>query len=911
MVTIRYYKDPATGEFTTHTHERVIDFVRANFFTQDEILDLRFFDGEVVGGEFVDALDICDGVVAVSHNSKIPQTPDWWIYALIAVATTTATVLLMNNVQVPETSNQTQESATNALGATENEPRIGQRIDDIFGYVGRHMPPLWQVPYRIGVNNEETEVLLLCLGRGRYQTWEDRWYDGDTRVIDIPNAQVSKYEPGTWPGNGSPSFTIGDPVNEKIGIYRQSNDLNPAELLPPNDLDNSLGAKWTITGHTMTATSLPDGFSIIESFPIGSQLELKDFYYLSGPTSVTLYHTGSPSSQLFNGFTTQTDLNQVIYNVTATTETSVTISVPPDAPADVINAWNTMSGYVVPEQYWRGSGQPGVDFYTLTSLVIGSPWYADNTLLQPITVDEFNRVPLAAEPFNGYIGPFKVHDDATEVILNFVSASGFYKLVENKEQHIDATVEVLIEELDVNEDPTGQTTIQYVTYSSNDSVRKAVFETAKFLMPYDKQRISCRRTTDRDKGDKTSNVDIIEWRDFYSYEPVGSIDLGDVTLAHVVIPSNSQSRLIKNRKQNVDVMRLITEYQGDGVFGPAETYPTDNFAQILIHMSLDPFIGRLSLENINADGWLLLSQQIQDYFGSPEMVRFGYDFDDTQVTYQDSYIKVAQVVGCNPYAQNGVYDLSFERRQDVTSMQITCRNKLPETESREDIYEQQYDGVEVTWRNPENGIAETFYVPEDRSAVNPERIDLDGCITLEGVYKFAYRQYNKQRYNRYSVSFDVDEFGRTVIPGKRIDSPDGTRFVSRPGVEDGYRVFDGEVVEVNGLVVELSEPVQFTPGEDHYITFTLTNGDNSEAILCTQLDDFRVTLAAMPVNPIYDGYSMDRTKYMVASEQLRESVALLPQTIEFKMDDAGNETNTITSVNYDHRYYKNDLDVVG
>ena len=49
MVTIRYYKDPLTGEFTEHKHERVIDFIRSNFFTRDDILDLRFFSMEVLG----------------------------------------------------------------------------------------------------------------------------------------------------------------------------------------------------------------------------------------------------------------------------------------------------------------------------------------------------------------------------------------------------------------------------------------------------------------------------------------------------------------------------------------------------------------------------------------------------------------------------------------------------------------------------------------------------------------------------------------------------------------------------------------------------------------------------------------------------------------------------------------------
>lgn len=909
MVTIRYYKDPLTGEFTEHTHERVIDFIRSNFFTRDDILDLRFFSLEVLGEELREYLDIDDGVIAVTHDSKLPHG-QVAVFAIIALVTAVATILLMPSVSIPDHGNNSQKSATNSLGSTQNEARVGQRIDDIFGYVSKHMPPLWQVPYRVGVNNEETEVLLLCLGRGRYQTWADRWYDGNTRLIDIPNAQLSKYEPGTWPGNGTPSFQIGSDINEKIGIYRQSNDLNPAELLPPNDLDNSLGAKWSITGTTLTLIESPEGFSMTESFTVGGLVKLENFYYFGPPTSKTLYSNTQPGGYLFNGGEELVDLGQVQYTVVDVTSTTLTISVPVDAPADVVAAWSAMSGYVVPEKYAYVYGQVGVDFYTSDVQIYTSTWYVDSAKTLMVNRDIATLIPLASKPFDGYIGPFNVPNDADEMILNFVSANGFYKLVENRETSISANIEVFVEELDDDGIATGNSTIYPVVYSSNNSVRKSVFQTKRIVLSYEKSRVSARRTTDRDKSDKVSNIDIIEWRDFYSFENVSGLDLGDVTLAHVVIPSNSQSRLIKERKQNVDVVRLITEYQGNGVFGPTESFASDNFAQVLIHMSLDPFIGRQSLENINADGWLLLSQQIEDYFGSANAVRFGYDFDDTQVTYQDSFVQVAQVVMSKPYVQNGVYDLSFERTQNTSSMQVTCRNKMPGSEVREDVFERKYDGVEVTWRDEISGVSETFYVPEDRSATNPDRIDFNGCITREQAYKFAYRVYNRQIYNRYNVSFDVDEFGRNIVPGKRIDSPDGTRFVVRKDNTEGYRVFDGEVVEVNGLLVELSEPVVFIGGEDHYVTFTKSNGDNSDPILCTQIDDFTIALSELPAEAIYDGYSQDRTKFVLVSEQLRESIAIIPETIEFKMDDNGAETNTVSAINYDSRYYKNDLDVV-
>ena len=49
MVTIKYYPDPLTGEAVVSEYESVIDFIRENFKSRDDILDLRFFDCEILG----------------------------------------------------------------------------------------------------------------------------------------------------------------------------------------------------------------------------------------------------------------------------------------------------------------------------------------------------------------------------------------------------------------------------------------------------------------------------------------------------------------------------------------------------------------------------------------------------------------------------------------------------------------------------------------------------------------------------------------------------------------------------------------------------------------------------------------------------------------------------------------------
>lgn len=990
MVKIIYYADP-TKESETFECETVADFLLPRFKTRDELLDLRFFDGDLLSHEIDqingDFLDINEGVVAITHDSMIPRDPFTW-YVVIAVTFAVLTIVLMPSI--PKMGGgRDQQSGTNALGDSTNEPRINERIDDIFGTVNKHVPSLWQVPYKIGVNNQEAEVLLCCVGRGKYDINPDNWYDGDTPVKNIPNASVNIYGPGKNPSVSEPDLIIGNEITEKIGIYRQSNDLNPSELLPPNARENA-GIKWRLSGSggsaVLNADFMPDGFDFQEFYNVGDTVNLSDVYYLSSNGTIDLYRSNTieqssliasnPSSiaasntsqdisisipagaiEVTDGTNTYSNTNPVDgsgsnsitvnidsesivitgdtqdtrtgvrfqnynqpvdlggegnidYVITAVTSNSITLSIPADAPLTVVNAWSAMSNYYPPSFYAEVNNLDLGSYYVTDNTIQTGDWFFyQSETVYPVTVNSEVLNPITGAPFDNRIGPLFIPDNTDEIIINLVSNNGFYKLDENSEVAITANVIVKIYELDVNGNETGNVTSEFHTYSSNgDSVTQSVFKTLRLVIPYDRCKITAERTSFRDKRKEVSNVDKIEWRDLYTFESVNVTDFGDVTLAHVYTPSNSQSRLIKQRKQNVDLTRLITQYLGNGSFGPAESYATNNASQIIVHTALDPYIGRLSLSNINADGFLDISNEITNYFGSSIMNSFGYVFDTTKLTYQDTFAIICDAIMCTPYAQNGIYDAFFERKQTISSMQITCRNKIVGSETRKTDYHRKYDGVELNYRDNDTGVSETIYVPSDQSSRNPERKDLSGCTTKLQALRYANRMYNRQLYEIEYTKFDVDEFGRNIIPNKRIDSPDSTRFTKREGVTDGYRVYDGEVVEINGMQVELSEPVEFTAGEDHYITFTKDNGDSSQAILCTQVDEFTVSLSTMPSEPIYDGYDKDRTKFMLVSEQLAESVALIPKTIEYNLSDDGDEIHTVSSVNYTDKYYQNDLD---
>ncbi len=691
MVTIRYFKSATSKKFETHWVNNIAEFLKAKDFTREELLDLRFFKVDVLGEE-IDTingyfLNISDGEIEIFHGSQLPEGPvvPFLPYIIAALSFVAALVL---TPQVTSGESITQ-SSTNKLGSSSNEARVNERIDDVFGYVAKHTPPLWQVPYRIGVDNQETEVLLLCVGRGKYDIDLDEIYDGYTAYGNIPKAKANIYEPGTHPDNGDPAQTLGGLVDQPIGIYRESDDLNASELLPPNDISVSSDAEWSVVElagtATLTLTNAVDlDVDLQDYFTVGDDVLLIETIVFIDTGTTTLYR-GTIQDLISYDFDTGN-----VYDISGEYEITVVTS---DSIAITGTTWGNISGDIIDGEYYDvNDTTTGEDlFYTLDDTIVyeegddtivyeeGTPseqvtWYQNYTCSggepedygyqDPITAQELTADPDVGQLFDNVVGPITIYEGSEKIIANITSLNGFYKIDGTTYKDVDAEVEFVVQETDEDGELTGRSFSTTVDYSSNEDNRTySVYQSVYIDIPYDYAQIYGRRKTDRDKSSGVSNIDKIEWTALYSFNSnPDNTDFGDVTLMHCVVPSNSQSRLVKDRKTNLNLTRKITQYFGDGVFGPEESYATDDFSQILIHTALDPKCGRLTESQINADGLLSLAEQITTYFGSSEMIRFGYDFDTTEMSYEDMFILICNVVNCIPYVQNGVYDAFFRAR---------------------------------------------------------------------------------------------------------------------------------------------------------------------------------------------------------------------------------------------------------
>ncbi len=416
--------------------------------------------------------------------------------------------------------------------------------------------------------------------------------------------------------------------------------------------------------------------------------------------------------------------------------------------------------------------------------------------------------------------------------------------------------------------------------------------------PSTRWRLRARRITDSDTAFEGSVVDEIKWRDLYACSSVDQLHFGDVTTVQSVTFATDGALAIKERKLNLLVTRKLPRRVSGSTF-TTELYPTQNVAEILSAICLDPQIGNRPAAEIDFDNFYQTRQDIVDYFGV-DVAQFNYTIDSENLSFEETVSMIAEAVYCRAYRRGSVIRLFFERQTENSAILFNHRNKLPGSEQRTEGSAAENDGIEYQWINPANDAAETIYLPVDRSAVNPKRIESVG-VRIEAQAKIhAYREWNKLQFQDVVTEFDALPEANLLTVSERILCADNTRAGSQ----------DGEIVGVdsnNPRLVTLSQPFDWTVGGPFRIFLQNSDGQVESMAVQSGGSSRLALLAVTPRTPIVlrgDGYNP--TGYIIGQGASPRQAQPFIVTEKGVPNDDG--TIPLTAINYDDRYYQNDLD---
>lgn len=858
-------------------------------------------------------------VVTVLQSPGGPAVPIL-INIAIALAVSVVMSLLFPPPAMPGNVNRTQSSANNNLAGRENEVRLLQRVEDIYGAV-RAIPSLLMPTYNKYQGHQRVEYGYYCVGRGYYDISSIR--DGDSLISDISGSSAAVYAPFTSPNGpvgSSPQIQVGDSIIDSIVTAARSVQVDGLTLKAANQIQ--LPASGT---YTFWPAGTGDGYTIptgLTTDVISQDRKRPNFNAIGNPgdtltismSSLLLHAVGSMRViALDRSYTDMSDDGVLFQGLVpgavvtfsgfaeAGNNGTFTVLAKPDA-----RTLTMTSGSQVDEPSALATVSATVD-YTATRTIdeAGDGWVAltGSTFGALVTGTAAIQIDNGLTEWSDWVTLPQA--DRTEVWVNVLAQLGMYK-DDGGKSAASVTFEVQIERLSTELAPTGQ--VETVTDTINGAVTDERAVTVERVTAWTgPARVRARRVTPFDYDFGGTVVDEIKWSDLYAVSPVDKTHFGNKTTIHTITRATPRATAARQRQLNCLASRKLPSVSADGsVSGAFDSEgrhisgtiaATSRVVDILAAVAADPRIGNgaAQVDLVQIHG---VQQQLDAW--SAAAGQFNYTFDSDQTSFEETLTIIANAAFCIPYRQSGRIRLGFDRLQTSSTALFTHRNKRPasETVTRSFSTDAEYDGVEFVYADPDTEQSETIKLPLDGSATKYKRFEIPGIRSFPQAWYRANREYRKLLGQRLAIETECTTDARLLLPNSRIDIVDNTRFKS----------YDGEVIGQSGLVLTLSRDVAFTDGAAHSILLMRRDG-SLQSIACTAgAAANQVVLANAPAEAIVTTPGQDgiRTIFSFASDSSRAAQAWLVQ--EVGMSDG--QYIRIKAINYSPDYYAADTQSV-
>jgi hypothetical protein len=926
--------------WTTHETANVCEFLQSQFDVWPDTA--RIYNGNV--SESTDVTPRDDAGIARLNELDGPfyvvvypgyVSAIWYVVALIVAVVVVAVVL---KAKIPNTAlrNTQEQSPNNDLAERTNKPRPLARIPDIYGTV-RSTPDLLAVPYSLFINHIEVEYAYMCVGRGLYEVSDVR--DDTTLIADIDGASVEVYGPNTSPNSGdSPQLRIGSDISEPVLNVKRSNSVNGQVLRSPNG--QSVVGDNNIRFVTPNVIEIkPDsGLKFGDKFSSGDLLHVQNasLYssYVTQTQEITAYSdgyfefavsaidsnyvAGAEITIVYAKFFVYDEFNFSSYQAYSLSGTYKIDSVETEMlgglylhritlinPSNINSDWALADGELQATASLKiSTGTPTYDFngsYLIVSLDDSTIHLSDPASVSSswtgLTASSYMS-PTVTTSGDKWVGPFIIDGlNRQKIYANFVALNGLYKDDGQNQQQFDVTLE--LEATPINADGSSRGSVESWQAVVQGS---AIYRTTRAISVKvvtalaGRYSVRARRVTASDLSFKGSVVDEVKWRDLYAVSDVDQTHFGNVTTIQSVTFVTSGALTLKERKLNVLASRKIESKQEDGSFA---VMPTSNAADILRAVCLDPYIGNRSVDEIDITNFYESVAAVESYFGTSIASKFNHTFDNTNVSFEEMAISIADAVFCQAYRRGNVIKLAFEKATQDSVLLFNHRNKLPGSETRTINFgnNNDNDGIEFQYVDPEDDALVTLYLPEDRSAVNPKKIESVGIRNRLQAWFHAWRDWNKIRYSNQVVEFEATQEADLIIPQDRILVADNTR----PSTQDG------DVIGQNGLELELSHDVTFETGVTYTVFIQHVDGTVESIQINSASASNKIVLANPPRAALALGEDLyARATYVIVGNNSARQNAFLVS--EKTPND--NFTSNIKAINYDDRYYDNDADFI-
>lgn len=818
----------------------------------------------------------------------VPAGPETWVPLIVSLVISVAAVLLTPKPDVPSAANRRQDSATNSLGNRSNEAKPGERFQDVRGFEPAVYADLLMEPHRRYTDNREIEFVYGTATAGLGLISNPR--DGITKWEVVEGSQLDVYGPGTEPGNGSPVQTFGDSqITFPIVASTRSRNVTGQILPPPNQLEVEPLYYLVSNDGTIRVKDPEPDFDFRNTYDVGDTITLRNWYswQFAGEISVETGTVGSNDIPVFTRYNVYNRKElEGEYVLTVVDKEFITVTPSPD--------WSFFGTDEALREF---------AYYSVTY----DYYYIDSDRTPEGRLYGWTRqayTPTVQGLFDETVGPFELPEGSTSGWFNILAQNGIRK-AGNTDEVYSVKCQFTLYELDSNGARTGlNTVLPEITLSSNPVlITDQVGVTQDFTTPYYRTEVEGRRTSQTDEDFSGTVIDEVKWAAMYSVEPTPVVLPSDVTTVYATIKQTPAALGVQERKLNFGVTRYERSYLGNGQMSSTLDTPSDEFADAVVGLALDPTVGKnVTLEQLNVDSLYAVQEEIVEYFGTRDAVKFGYSFSTTDMTFEDHLTLIARAVFCKVFRVGNTYEFRFNRPRSKgeTALLLNHRLKYNGTDKRNrrftDPDRKGYDGVVVSYKDAKTKVFEDIRIPEGTFPVNPYEVELPGVTNKQIATYHALREWNRIKYRRVFHETEAHSLARGLVPDDRITMANDTLTRSQ----------NGSVLAQSGLELRLAEGVTVTAGESYTITLLYKSG-TVENILCEAgtIGPTWVKLFSLPSEDLYTGSLEMRTAYNLYETVDAEEDDMLVEAMTVSIKN-GQERVRVQAVNYDVRYWDGD-----
>lgn len=392
-------------------------------------------------------------------------------------------------------------------------------------------------------------------------------------------------------------------------------------------------------------------------------------------------------------------------------------------------------------------------------------------------------------------------------------------------------------------------------------------------------RVRARRTNP--DSTSTRDQDTIAWGALRAVLE-DTTDYGNVTL--IAIKAKATNNLNNNSSNKVSCIatRKLPIYSG-GVWSAEAA--TRNPVWAFCDAVRANYGAKLTDSYLDLQSLVSIAQDLDD-----ENINFDWVFDQKGTLWEVLTV-IAKVTYGSPTIQGSIFSIIRDIERTLPSGVFNQENIVKGSlQWNVRLFEQgEYDSVEIEYIDDTTWKAETVVCSVESShEENPEKIKLIGCMNRDKAYQYGLYLAAAKRYRRETINFSTGKEGLIPTFGDLISiSHDVPRWGS-----------GGYVVDIDGLIIETSEPVSFGSG-NHYIILRKKDGTATEPLLVTSgVDDNHVVLADALEDSFYFDDVNEPPFYHFGKADLWAKLAIVTST-----KPNGKQVD-IQAIPYDTRLYQ-------